>query len=449
MMGQEEFQRQLEYYGIGEKQREILRKNKSYVISILPDCLSAFYDHIKTFPETARLFDGQEQISRASARQVQHWNIILEGHFGEDYVKSVTIVGEAHNNIGLEPKWYIGGYNYLLASMAARIGRDLRLGLLGRGGARRIQELQQALTSAVMLDMSIVISVYLDASARERRAVLDNLAQAFEGSVGTIVNTLSLSSAQMQSAAEGLTATAEETTAQSGAVVLASREASTNVEAVATATDEMARTVHEIGAQAGTSADIATRAVSVTEETVEKMRNLSDASRKIGAIIDLISNIAAQTNLLALNATIEAARAGEAGKGFAVVAQEVKTLAQQTAKATAEIEAQIADIQTATSASSDAIGIISNIIDQMSEIAASIASAVHQQGQMIQEISGSLQRTAQGTGEVTSNMAAVNEAAASTGAAAAQVLSSSRELAQQAGQLQAEVGNFLKQVAAA
>jgi methyl-accepting chemotaxis protein len=157
----------------------------------------------------------------------------------------------------------------------------------------------------------------------------------------------------------------------------------------------------------------------------------------------LIENIAAQTNLLALNATIEAARAGDAGKGFAVVAQEVKMLASQTAKATGEIGSQIAGMQTATQASVVTIKGIGATIARISEIAATIADSVEQQGMATWEIAGNVQQAAQGTTEVTSNITSVNMAAQQTGAAASQVLSSSGELSQSGERLKHQVDEFL------
>jgi methyl-accepting chemotaxis protein len=179
------------------------------------------------------------------------------------------------------------------------------------------------------------------------------------------------------------------------------------------------------------------------------MQGLAKSAQKIGDVVNLINEIASQTNLLALNATIEAARAGEAGKGFAVVASEVKSLATQTAKATEEIGAQIADIQSSTTAAVDAIGGISSVIGEINTITTTIASAVEQQGAATQEIARNVQQAAQGTNEVSSNIGGVTEAAASTGAAANQVLSASGELSQQSETLRSKVETFLAGVKAA
>ena len=283
----------------------------------------------------------------------------------------------------------------------------------------------------------------------DRKATMQRLAGEFELAIGQIVDTVSASSNQLEASASTLTATAERSQELTVAVAAASEQASTNVQSVASATEELTSSVNEISRQVHELARIAHEAVGQAQQTTYSVSELSEAAGRIGAVVELISSIAGQTNLLALNATIEAARAGDAGRGFAVVASEVKALAEQTAKATGEISQQISSIQAATSQSVGAINAITGTINRMSEIASTIASAVEEQGAATQEIARNVQQAAQGTQQVSSNITDVQRGTAETGSASAQVLSSAQSLSQDSNRLKTEVGKFLNSVRAA
>ena len=283
----------------------------------------------------------------------------------------------------------------------------------------------------------------------ERKVVMSRLADDFEQAVGKIVDTVSTTSMELETAAGSMSKTAETTQQLSAAVASASEESSANVQSVAGATDEMAASVAEISRQVQESSRIANEAVAQASKTDARISQLSQAAGRIGDVVKLITAIAEQTNLLALNATIEAARAGEAGKGFAVVAQEVKQLAAQTAKATDEIRGQIAGMQGATQESVAAIKEIGETIARISQIATSVASAVEEQGASTAEIARNVQQAAQGTSQVTGNITEVTRGASETGTAASQVLVSAQSLANESNQLKTEVAKFLDTVRAA
>ena len=194
---------------------------------------------------------------------------------------------------------------------------------------------------------------------------------------------------------------------------------------------------------------MAAEAVEQAARTNERVNALSQAASRIGDVVELINTIAGQTNLLALNATIEAARAGEAGRGFAVVASEVKALAEQTAKATGEIGAQVSGIQAATQESVSAIQEIGGTIERLSEVSSAIAAAVEEQGAATQEISRNVQQASVGTQEVSSNITNVQRGAIETGSASAEVLSAAKSLATDSTRLKVEVAQFLESVRAA
>jgi methyl-accepting chemotaxis protein len=194
---------------------------------------------------------------------------------------------------------------------------------------------------------------------------------------------------------------------------------------------------------------MAAEAVEQAARTNARVNELSQAAARIGDVVELINTIAGQTNLLALNATIEAARAGEAGRGFAVVASEVKALAEQTAKATGEIGAQVAGIQAATQESVSAIQEIGGTIEKLSEVSSAIAAAVEEQGAATQEISRNVQQASLGTQEVSMNITDVQRGAIETGSASTEVLSAAKSLATDSVRLKVEVAQFLDSVRAA
>ncbi len=283
----------------------------------------------------------------------------------------------------------------------------------------------------------------------QRKADMVKLASGFEGAVGEIIETVSSAATELEASAGSLTTTAVRSQELSTMVAAASEEASTNVQSVASATEEMTSSVNEISRQVQDSARMAGEAVSQARKTTERVGELSKAASRIGDVVELINTIAGQTNLLALNATIEAARAGEAGRGFAVVASEVKALAEQTAKATGEIGQQISGIQAATQDSVNAIKEISGSIERLAEISSTIAAAVEEQGAATQEISRNVQQAAQGTRQVSSNIVDVQRGASETGSASSQVLSAAKSLSGDSNRLKLEVGKFLDTVRAA
>ena len=261
--------------------------------------------------------------------------------------------------------------------------------------------------------------------------------------VKEISNIVSSASSEMRATAESMARTAEEATIQAGAVANAAQVASSNVQTVSAAGEELSASISEIARQVAESTNITQRAVTETDTTKAAIQTLAEAAQKIGNVVTLINNIAGQTKLLALNATIEAARAGDAGKGFAVVASEVKSLSDQTAKATHEISSEVSAMQAATSTSVAAIQGIADTIGKVAEIAAAIASAVEEQSAATGEISANVTEAAASTQEVSANIQGLNEGVAQTSAASAQLLTASGELATQAEALSTEVDGLL------
>ncbi|BDW88998.1 methyl-accepting chemotaxis protein [Thalassospira tepidiphila] len=283
-------------------------------------------------------------------------------------------------------------------------------------------------------------------AAEARRRAMEQMADNFEKSVLSIVETVADAAEKTQSVATQLSANAEESTARAAAVSSAANITTENVQAVASATEELSAAIREIGAQVTQSIEVATEAVSGVNSTSATVTELAEAAERIGKVVGLIQDIAGQTNLLALNATIEAARAGDAGKGFAVVAGEVKSLANQTDKATGDIQVQVDGIQGSSNRSVSEIRSISGTIERINEFCNAIAAAVEQQGAATQEIADSVQRAASGTQEVSQNVSAVSDTANMVSEEANSLLSSSQELRKLAQRLREEVIGFLKSV---
>jgi methyl-accepting chemotaxis protein len=299
---------------------------------------------------------------------------------------------------------------------------------------RRLQEEQDELKSK---------------AEQEKKTALAALADNFESRIRGIVDVLSGAATRMQSTARSMSDTADSTRQQSLAVASGANQATTNVQTVAAASEELSASISEIGRQVTQAATVSRKAAYEGERTNTTVAGLAEAAQKVGEVVKLINDIASQTNLLALNATIEAARAGDAGKGFAVVASEVKSLANQTAKATDEIRAQIAAIQSETNSAVDAIRSISTTILEVNEISSSIAAAVEEQTAATQEITRNVQQAASGTQDVSRNIDGVSKAVEKSGATATDVLAAADDLAEQSQALRREVDQFLITVRAA
>ncbi len=280
----------------------------------------------------------------------------------------------------------------------------------------------------------------------KRREELNRVAQSLEDRVKGVVDLIDISSGSLLGNSQTLSHNAQETMIQSGNVTAMTSQVTANVQSVSAATQELSSSVTEISRQVSHAADISRDAVRQAGETDRMVRSLADAAQKIGEVVKLINDIAAQTNLLALNATIEAARAGDAGKGFAVVANEVKHLANQTAKATEEIGTQINAIQTETQSAVSAIHSISGTIENINELSAAITAAVEEQGAATSEIARSVEQAAHGTAQAAENVAIVSGAAEETKMMADQVFSAADSLKGASDQLAREVAGFIKEI---
>jgi methyl-accepting chemotaxis protein len=409
-------------------------------------------------PVISGLFDRSANFAEASVRGVQETGLTLSTELAEDVLVTslaagVIVVGTlvfgallVRRQV-LRPLFELGG-----ALDRLRDGDDRS----EIPGAKRADEMGRMAQSLVSLRDALAAARLAREereAAREaeaaRAAKVDAMVRGFEAETAGMLASLSGAVRQLDATADGMSRSAAEGTEQAGSVAAAAEQASSNVQSVAASTEEMAASIAEVARQVAESARVAAQAAAEARATDEAVGSLATGAQRIGEVVRLIGDIAGQTNLLALNATIEAARAGEAGKGFAVVASEVKTLAAQTAKATEQIGAQIAQMQGETKAAVEAIQRIAATVQSMNAIAAQVAAAAEEQTATTQEIGRSVGEAAIGTREASRNASGLTEGARRTSHAAEELRGASGELARQADGLRGKVDSFLAGIRAA
>ncbi|WP_148259314.1 globin-coupled sensor protein [Polymorphum gilvum] len=427
----------LRFARIDDQTRAILNELWPLVRDALPQVLANFYRHVQGEPHLAALVgDRQDMLKKA---QEVHWARLFGGAFDQAYVDSIDRIGRAHVRIGLEPRWYIAGYQYVLNEL---VGLVLRRHRFSPSKAHRAV---RALNQAVLIDLDFALSTYQQVLIEQREAHARQIGKAidvFKAKVEMSMGTVDRSAEHMTAQAGGLSSMSHSAMEESLSASASSEQTTVNIQTIAAATEQLSSSIAEISRQITGASDVARRANGEADSTAVEVGRLSDSAQKIGDVISLIQAIAEQTNLLALNATIEAARAGEAGRGFAVVAAEVKELATQTSRATEEISAQIAAIQAATSNAVRSIGAISDTVREVDTVTATIAAAVEEQGAATREISANIQSAAAGSQTLSGNVARVNDTITAAGRAAEGFLAASEDLKACSAQIAEDVREF-------
>ena len=439
----DEWAGRLEFLGIDAEIRRVLAAVKPRIQAVLPQIIDAFYADVRRQPHLMRMFPNEKIMAHARERQLHHWMILFSGTFDQTYVDSTHAIGRVHSMLGLEPRWYLGGYALTLSRLYTALQESYIDRWNPRAAAQKAAEAMRAVNLAVMLDMDLVISTYLEENDARYNAHLRELADQLDRHVRSMVGGVAAAATELDASAREMARTAIATNDRARTAGVAADQASGNVGTVAAASEQLSVSINAIAGQVSQSAGIARTAVSEAGNAGSAMRELADASQRITRIVDLISEIAAQTNLLALNATIEAARAGEAGKGFAVVAGEVKNLASQTARATEDISRQVGEMQDRMGHALAALSAIEGTIREIDGISSTIATAVGEQGEATREIARNVQDAATATAEVADNLSAVTDAAGAVGDMATGLGGASAELSQQAEQLRRGVGEFI------
>lgn len=430
------------------------------IVGLMINETAAYADEFAAFVDVKRSFDTlrvemiamQERISTDISTDIETEVSSLDALFGSS---SGLIIGTSIASVVvgillalLIARSITRPVGAMTGAMRRLADNDLEVDIPGADRKDEIADMAKAVQ--VFKDNSIKVrQLQAEQEALEKRqkeeqaAAMRKMADEFEASVGKIVEGVAAAATELQATAGAMSSSASTASEQSAAVAGTVEQASGNVSTVAAAAEELSSSISEIARQVAESSSMTEAASREASETDAKVKNLDEAADRIGAVVALITDIAEQTNLLALNATIEAARAGDAGKGFAVVANEVKNLANQTAKATEEISQQIGAIQAETNQTVGAISRILEAIQRVNDVGTAIASAVEEQGAATQEIARNTQEAARGTATVSDSIRSVSHAVEETGSASGSVLTASEDLSRQSEQLNSEIRKFL------
>ncbi|HEY0181400.1 MAG TPA: globin-coupled sensor protein, partial [Rhodopila sp.] len=288
----------LKFLGIGDAARATLTEFLPTLQHELPGIILAFYKHIRQWPQLSGMFRTEADMTKASAAQTAHWLKLYSGRFDDDYASSVHRIGHVHSRLGLEPRWYMGGYAFVLGRLYTVASHTFMSRLNPAAAQAKTAALISCLNQVAILDMDLAISTYIEANKATYDARLATLADAFTAQIGPLVHGVTAQSEALRNTAGSMSAAAEETDCQATAVAAAAEEASANVQTVATATEQLHASASEISRQIDRSTRITDAAVEAAQNSNATVQTLSSAARKIGDVVTLISAVANQTNLL-------------------------------------------------------------------------------------------------------------------------------------------------------
>jgi methyl-accepting chemotaxis protein len=378
--------------------------------------------------------------------EVAHLQALLGGKLDRTYAESCRQTVEKEAELGLDARIRSTTGSFVVQMSIEVLSRKHRF------APARMAERGKTVAQVISFDVSNAMTLHRQAAERAalaRRGAIDAAIADFDAAIGAVIEAIKEASASLTMTGETLKQVADDTLSRMALASSASHETAQRMDATVMATEELSGSIQEIGQQATNGLGMAQSAVADTERTQTVIGSLNDAAERIGSVVGTISAIAAQTNLLALNATIEAARAGEAGKGFAVVAAEVKTLANQTSRATGDIAQQVTAIQESTKRSVDEISSIARAIGKLTTVSTSIASAVQQQSMTTRGIAESIHDAAGHTARASVEINSVDEAVTRSVAAVGDITTWTARLSARADDLETKVATFFTRVRAA
>ncbi|MBO9708840.1 MAG: globin-coupled sensor protein [Caulobacter sp.] len=479
MSAKQQLDQRLAFMRFDHKSRSALKAAKAVIDVEIHSALDSFYDQVRATAETRQMFSSRAQMDAAQARQADHWRKLATAEYGESYAQDVQKVGRAHVRVGLEPRWYIGGYALVAEQLIRAVMAKRPRGLFAGKDDGETAEQIVALMKATFLDMDLAISSYLDiiqderdrleaerAAAEQRQAtavaaVGQALARLADGDLSARVDgslsaefhglktdfdnaaaALADTMKAVERATSGIRSGADDIARAADDLAQRTEQQAATLEQTAAAVEQLTATVSrtassakEVSSKVSEAAADAQRSGEVVTRAAQAMTQIESSSAKVSQILGVIDEIAFQTNLLALNAGVEAARAGDAGRGFAVVAQEVRALAQRSADAAKEIKTLIADSGRQVEEGVDLVG-------QTSQALRGIVEKVGAIDALVDEIAASANEQASALGQVNVAVNQLDQVTQRNTAMVQQSTEATHALRAEAADLSNHVGGF-------